>query len=104
MDTLDGGAGNDTLDGGAGSDTFLFGFGDGRDTAAGGRGGGWTDAIDLQGVAGGPGDGDWTIALSRGRIVAETDHQVTLSADSAGTITLSDGSELTFNGVERVTF
>ncbi|CAN0567952.1 unnamed protein product, partial [Ectocarpus sp. 12 AP-2014] len=50
--TLQGGAGNDTLNGGAGDDVFLYAAGDGSDAVDGGAGGGWTDAIELQGMDG----------------------------------------------------
>jgi hypothetical protein len=90
--------------GGTGSDTFIFGQGDGADIAHGGSGGGWTDAILLQNADGTPVDGGWTINLTQGEIQANDGNSLTLSDDSAGTITLTDGSQITFDGMERVDF
>ena len=100
-DTLIGGAGDDVMQGGAGSDLFIFGADSGADSLDGGSGGGWIDVIQLQTVAGPPNDASWTLALERGEAVSD-DAGLVLSEDSAGTITLSDGSEITFVGIERI--
>ncbi|MBF0171674.1 MAG: hypothetical protein HQK87_11430, partial [Nitrospinae bacterium] len=53
-DVLQGGAGDDLLDGGKGNDLFLFGAGQGQDTASGGLENGWLDVVQLDGVTGAP--------------------------------------------------
>lgn len=58
--------------GGAGSDVLFFEMGDGSASFDRGTGGGWTDAIQLN------------------------------APDTNGVITFSDGSELIFEGVERI--
>ena len=105
-DTLDGGLGFDSLYGGDGSDLFIFQEGSGGDIVYGGVGGGWTDTMELQDAAGGTGIGtygsDWTVQLTTGSITdTQADHLV-LSDDAAGIITLQDGSEVTFEGIERI--
>jgi hypothetical protein len=120
-DTLDGGSGNDELYGGAGDDTFVFGAGDdsgwggdGNDLLVFGNAGllnnfdggaGWTDTIRLEGVDGGPGLpllADWTLLLTNGSIKSTNAESLDLSDDSAGTVVMSDGSELTFSGIEKI--
>jgi Ca2+-binding RTX toxin-like protein len=101
-DRIIGGAGKDKLYGGEGNDTFVFGLGDGKDTVDGGNGGSWSDVIQLEGVSTGPGGGDWTIRIDSGAIAeANADHLI-LTEDAAGTITLSDGSSVNFEGIERI--
>jgi len=100
-DTLDGGAGNDILDGGSGDDLFIFGAGNGNDTVHGGDG--WLDTARLQGTDGGsPQPGDFEIELSSGTIDEQAGSYVALSEDAAGTVTFNDGSELHFDGLERI--
>ena len=99
-DTLDGGAGNDILDGGAGDDLFIFGAGNGVDTVHGGDG--WLDAVRLQGDGSPLGAEDFAISLSSGSIEDQADNYVALSEDAAGTVTFNDGSELHFDGLERI--
>ncbi len=100
-DILRGGAGNDSLDGGSGEDLFLFGMGDGSDTADGGTG--WTDTIRLENADGTSLEAsDWTISLDTGSISAQDDDSLDLSSDATGVITLSDGSEISFEGIERI--
>ncbi len=99
-DTLYGGTGNDTMTGGDGDDLFHFGSGDGADIAHGGQG--WMDSIHLDGVDNGPGEGAWEIQLASGSIEEQADGYLALTHDSSGTITLSDGSELQFDGIDRI--
>ena len=103
-DTLDGGAGIDSLYGGDGSDLFMILQGS-EDAIFGGTGASWTDTIHVDGTGGGsPGTygTDWTISLDAGTIDASGSNYIDLSDDAAGTITLQDGSEVTFEGVERI--
>ncbi|NBB83653.1 MAG: hypothetical protein GVY28_09640 [Alphaproteobacteria bacterium] len=100
-DVLTGGAGNDTMIGAAGSDLFVLEAGFGQDTIDAG-GGGWTDVIDLAAVAGPPDGTAWTVELTRGEIESTEDGALLLSDNAAGTIQLADGSEVTFEGIERI--
>ncbi len=66
----------------------------------GGAGSAWTDTIDLDN----PGDfeTDWTIDLDPGSSIEnETANSLDLSDDASGTINLSDGSEISFENIER---
>ncbi|MBF0295413.1 MAG: hypothetical protein HQL96_09510 [Magnetococcales bacterium] len=105
-DQLRGDTGNDRLEGGAGNDLFLFGVGQGQDTASGGLENGWLDVVQLEGVPGTPSDsltaaGDWTL---------ETDDAYGQNADSidftngagSGVITMQDGSTLEFENMDRI--
>jgi len=100
---LDGGAGDDTLTGGDGSDLFIFTDGGGTDVIHGGAAGGWTDVIELHGAdgAGAPEDG-WTVNFTTGGIDDQGADYMNLLDDSAGTITMNDGSEVTFDGIEKI--
>jgi len=48
------------------------------------------------------GDGTWKIEFSSGFIEEQADGYVALSDDASGTITMADGSELQFDGIERI--
>ncbi|MCB9946424.1 MAG: cadherin domain-containing protein [Rhodospirillaceae bacterium] len=98
-DYLDGGDGDDWLYGGAGSDTFLVGEGLGDDTISGGAG--YTDTIRLAEEYGGFESG-WQLSLSSGELQSQAADYLTLSADSAGKITFSDGTEVMFDGIEKI--
>ncbi len=109
-DVIDGGAGNDTIDSGAGDDhimggdgddLFIFGAGDGSDYFDGGNG--WSDTVQLEDVGGGPGgDGGWALQVEGDIGYTQTDSGIEFDEEVAGSITLSDGSELTFEGVEKL--
>ena len=45
---------------------------------------------------------DWTVNLTSGTIDATGGNYLDLSDDAAGTITLQDGSQVSFEGVERI--
>ena len=104
-DRLFGGEGNDQAWGGSGSDTFVFAEGDGNDAFHGGVGGGWTDALEIRGSAGdgAPSEG-WVLDITSGEQVSSGIDHIDLSQDAAGTITMEDGSVLTFDGVEKLTW
>jgi Ca2+-binding RTX toxin-like protein len=100
-DIIDGGTKNDTIDNGAGDDLFIFGAGDGSDYFNGGDG--WSDTVQLEGVDSGPSvDSGWALQVE-GRVGdTETENGIEFDEEVAGSITLSDGSELTFDGVEKL--
>lgn len=95
-DTLNGGAGDDTLVGGEGNDLFTFGDGDGDDTVQGGDG--WLDTMQLDSA---PGDA-WSLELDEGSVVEQADGYVALTNDASGTITLDNGDQIQFDGIERI--
>ncbi|RRS34952.1 MAG: hypothetical protein NV67_11930, partial [Gammaproteobacteria bacterium (ex Lamellibrachia satsuma)] len=104
-DQLYGGAGDDVIKGEAGDDTYFFNPFDGNDIFHGGDGGGWTDAIHLDATADPNADPNnpWTIEVD-GQLM-EYDlaaHALELNPDTAGVVTLADGSELAFDGIERI--
>ena len=90
--------------GGDGNDTFIIGDMAGNDTLYGGTGGGWTDTIQLMNVDSSAIAGGWTITLDTGTIDGDDGSTITLSDDAAGTITLQDGSQIAFEGMERVEY
>ena len=100
-DTLDSGSGNDDAYGGDGNDLFVFGAGDGSDYFDGGNG--WSDTVQVEGVDGGPGgDSGWAMQVDGDTGFTETEGGLTFDAEASGSITLSDGSELTFENVEKL--
>ena len=103
-DTFSLGAGNDVAQGGDGSDMLTFAEGEGTNNTFHGGGGAWTDTIQLQDAEGGaPGEG-WVLDLTQGEQVSSGNGFLELSQDSAGTVTMEDGSVLTFDGVEKLTW
>ena len=101
-DSLDGGTGDDTLTGGDGSDLFIFGDAGGTDVIHGGVGGGWTDVIELQGDGGGAPEDGWVVEFTTGGIDNQGADYMNLIQDSSGTITMDDGSLVTFDGIEKI--
>lgn len=95
-DTLNGGTGDDTLVGGEGNDIFTFGADDGNDSVQGGDG--WLDTMQLDGA---PGDA-WSLELDEGSVVEQADGYVALTNDASGTITLDNGDQIQFDGIERI--
>jgi Ca2+-binding RTX toxin-like protein len=100
-DILQGGRGNDDASGGAGDDLYVFFQTDGgKDTFDGGEG--WTDAIELE-VPNGGDDNPWTIEVDGQNVEYDlADGVIELDADSAGTITYDDGTQLDFDQLERI--
>jgi Ca2+-binding RTX toxin-like protein len=98
-DLLIGGGDNDSVSGDEGDDTFVFGEGAGSDYFDGG-GGAWTDTIQLTGKDGLAAYNGWTV--SGVTVTGSGDGYLELADDSDGSITLDDGSELTFTDVDRV--
>ena len=79
----------------------MFSASTGDDTVHGGDG--WLDTVRLQDKDGGsPSDDSWDIDLDSGSIDEQMDNYIALSNDAAGTITFDDGSQLVFDGVERI--
>ena len=101
-DTMIGGAGNDTLIGGAGNDVFVYANAHGSDAMNGGTGS-WVDTIDFsQGVGGLQFGTDWTVTLTSGSIVSQSQNLITLSNDADGTVNFTDGSTINFADIERI--
>ncbi len=113
--TYQGGTGDDTFagsslsnvdaSGGDGDDTFLFNPFDGNEAFHGGQGGDWTDTIQLDASAdpGADPNSPWTITVDGEQVEYDlAAHALELSPDSAGVVELSDGSQLTFDGVDKI--
>ncbi|MBT5353234.1 MAG: tandem-95 repeat protein, partial [Rhodospirillales bacterium] len=100
-DTFEGGEGDDAAFGGAGDDLFIFGAGDGSDFFSGGDG--WSDTVQLDATAGDFGaPGGWDVQVDGDMAVTQTENTLEFESEASGTITLSDGSELTFEGVDKI--
>lgn len=95
-DTLSGGAGDDTLVGGGGNDIFELGENGGNDAVKGGEG--WLDTLRLENE---PGE-NWSLELDEGSVVEQADGYVALTSDSSGTLTLENGEQIQFDGIERI--
>lgn len=100
-DTLIGGDGEDQLYGGAGDDLFILEYGGNTDVHG---GSGWTDTMDLSNmVDAGPDGGDWTISLDNSSAIkASGSDFLSLTEDASGTITMDDGSVISFDGLDRI--
>lgn len=103
-DTLQGLGGNDLMIGGGGSDRFVIGEADGNNKVEGGAGAGWTDTIQLTNADGSAVGKSWSVILNTGAIQDDDGDTMTLSDDAAGTITLDDGSQIAFEGIERIEY
>lgn len=79
----------------------LFSFQPGSGTVFVSGGAGWADVVRLAGVEGPPGGEDWHLYLEAGT-ATEVDGAILLSEDVVGSVRLADGSELFFEGVERI--
>ena len=76
---------------------------DGSDYFNGGEGGGWTDAIDLSATAGADPDNPWTFEVDGVQLQYElASGALELSPDTSGVITFGDGTELAFDGLEKI--
>ncbi|MBF0273544.1 MAG: cadherin-like domain-containing protein, partial [Magnetococcales bacterium] len=105
-DILDGGTGNDVMMGNDGNDIFLLRAGGGNDSVQGGMGNGWTDVVRLEGVDAIPGVqldhvGNWTLETSADYTMVDGAIQFD-AGDASGVITLWDGSQIAFEGIERI--
>nr|CRH08289.1 Hemolysin-type calcium-binding region [Candidatus Magnetococcus massalia] len=105
--------GSDSIAAGAGDDLFIFGMNEGSDFISGGAG--YTDIIRMDGMTDDPtinldAVDNWTIETdSSYSIESNVDmdgnlfDQLTFDdGDAAGTITLEDGSELQFDGIDHI--
>ncbi len=107
-DSMFGGDGNDYLSGGDGNDLFILMQAQGSDRISGGVGGGWTDVIELQDDNGAIGDygSDWTITIESGEIKSSGSDSngswLDLTDDASGYITMQDGTEISFDGIEHI--
>ncbi len=102
-DTLQGGAGNDVAYGGEGHDDFYFNPFEVNDEFHGGAG--WADTIHLDASADPNADPDspWTIMVEGEQVDYDLVAQaLELNPDSSGLVELSDGSQLIFDGVEKI--
>ena len=98
-DLLVGGTGDDVMDGGEGKDAFVVGVGQGNDVIDGGSGSDTLVVVDANGVVADP--SQWTLNLDAGSYTQHGD-RFDLSSDAKGTITLEDGSVVSFDNIERI--
>lgn len=103
-DTFTGNGDVNVFTGGDGSDRFIMGEGGTMDTVFGGTGGGWTDTLQLLNADSSAVGGGWTVQLDTGTVASDDGSTMTLSDDAAGTITLEDGSQIAFDGLERIEY
>ena len=109
-DIVTGSSGDDNVWGGDGADRYIFNPFEGNDyfnagTGDGGMMGGWTDVVQLDATADPNADPNnpWTITVNGVEVQYDlASGALDLDPDSAGVITLSDGSTLTFEGLERI--
>jgi Ca2+-binding RTX toxin-like protein len=102
-DVLIGGAGNDTATGGEGNDTYVMNPFDGSDYFAGGEGGGWIDVINVSEIIASDPDTPWTVEVNGASLEYDiAAGALELNPDTAGVISFGDGTELSFEGVERI--
>ncbi|ABK43250.1 Hemolysin-type calcium-binding region [Magnetococcus marinus MC-1] len=111
-DIFQGGMGDDILSGGAGDDLFIFGMNDGSDFISGGAD--YNDVIRMDGMTSDPvldlGDvGNWTIDTNSDFTLQTIDvggdvfDAITFDAgDAAGYITLEDGTQIDFDGIDQI--
>ncbi len=103
MTTLSGGDGDDRAWGGEGNDTYVVNPFDGSDYFHGGNGGGWTDAIELSATVASDPDSPWTLEVDGIQVQYElASGALELNPDTSGVITFGDGSELAFDGLEKI--
>ena len=107
-DHLIGGTGDDYLNGGEGDDTFYYAMGYGNDVVDGGASGDWTDSLVVLASDGSDTTTygtDWTITLTTGTVtMVDGSDQMLLSDDATGTIDFSDGGQIEFENIDRVSW
>nr|CRH08299.1 protein of unknown function [Candidatus Magnetococcus massalia] len=113
-DVIEGGAGDDMLSGGAGDDLFIFGMNEGSDFISGGSE--YTDVIRMDGMTDDPninvdGINNWTIETDDAYTIesvqqdGEDLHSMVFEdGDASGSITLEDGSEISFDDIDQITW
>ncbi|MCO4758467.1 MAG: hypothetical protein KC477_10605, partial [Oceanospirillaceae bacterium] len=101
-DEIYGSAGNDTIYGGSGSDTYFASGEQGLNHFHGGESSsGWTDTIHIDVDE----DDVWQIRINDEVVNFDmADQALALNPDSIGIISFADGSELSFDGVELITW
>jgi len=102
-DTIRGGAGDDIIFGDEGNDDYYFSPFEGNDEFHGGDG--WTDTIHIDATADPNADPDnpWTISVDGEQLEYDlAAGALELDPDTSGIVTLSDGSELNFSGVDSI--
>jgi len=73
------------------------------DTFSGGEGVGWTDAIDVSATLAVDTDSPWTIEVDGVQLEYDlAAGALDLGQDVSGEISFADGSELSFDGLERI--
>ena len=96
-----GGTGADEFTGGAGNDYFVAQEGHGNDTVHGGSG---TDTLILRAADGAPIDpAGVQVLLTSGTATLNGDHY-DMSSDAAGTLVLADGTTISFDGIETISW
>ena len=103
-DTFTGNGAVNEFTGGDGDDRFIMGEGGTMDTVHGGMGGGWTDTLQLLNTDASAVGGGWTVQLDTGTVASDDGSTMTLTNDAAGTITLEDGSQIAFDGLEKIEY
>ncbi|WP_188885262.1 cadherin domain-containing protein, partial [Amphritea balenae] len=102
-DLMSGGLGNDTATGGDGADTYIFNPFEGNDHFSGGTGGGWADTVQLGTDGSDDPSNPWTITVDGQELEYDLAAQaLELNPDTSGVVTMADGSELTFEGIEKI--
>ena len=66
-------------------------------------GSGWVDTLQFDQSSGSLQFGtDWTLTLTSGSIVTQGPNELVLTNDADGTISVSDGSQIGVNDIERI--
>jgi Ca2+-binding RTX toxin-like protein len=103
-DTIHASSGDDALFGDAGNDLFILGDAAGDTSIDGGKGGNWTDVIEID-FDGGPGgstsDGGWLLEIEGQQIVDGSQHGSIEGEDMSGKVTTQD-STTEFDNIDKI--